>query len=209
MNASDPSSQDARAAWWLAQRNNFGLPDALYAPLPFGVLLAAALGAGCAFIGLYPGVSTLDATLSGVGAPWIGLGLLLLLAALLYWRALRHAYAPLPLALIVGAALLLDLLVNALALDLLLPEQADALIGGLGLLPMISGLLLLLGLLFEGLVLSTLMGTLMGALLGGLMGFVLSEAALLIMLLIYTPLGALAGLLGGLLRPLLLRLRGR
>ncbi|MBN2471992.1 MAG: hypothetical protein JXN59_14825 [Anaerolineae bacterium] len=195
------SRDERRAYWWQAQRNDFGLPDFLYAPLPFAVLLVLALGAGSAFLGLYPGVNTHDVTLSGAGAPWIGLLVLVAFAALWY-RAILHRGYSLPwMAGIVVLAIGLALAVNALALDVLLPDYPDALIGGLGMVALLGGLLLLMGFLFEGFVLCVLMGTLMGIFVGVLAGFALGFEYVLMMVAIYGPIGALLGSIGGLLRP--------
>jgi hypothetical protein len=207
MSAQGPFSEGNRASWWRAQRNAFGLPDSLYAPVPFAVVLVVALGAGSGFLGLYPGVNTHTATLSGEGAPWIGLIVLLAVAGLWYWRVLHNGYALQAMALIVAGAVIVDLLVNSLALDVLATEEPDAFIGGLGLALLLGGLLLFLGLLFEGFVPSVLMGALMGLFLGGLAGFPVGLTAMLIMAVIYGPIGALAAGFGGLLRLVLTRFR--
>ncbi len=204
MDDSGWTPEKKRATWWQEQRSSirdFGLPGVLGGPWPVTILLVLALGVGSAVIGLIPGVNTHDVTLSGAGAPWIGLVVLLAVAAVWYWRELRHGY-PLPwMAIIVAAAVVLALLVNTLALDTLAVEQPDAFIGGMGLGWLMGGLLFLMGFLFEGFALSLLMGVLMGVFLGVLAGFVISFDAVLIMVGIYAPLGVLAGGLAGILRP--------
>jgi len=199
------SPEQSRAFWWQSQQNDFGLPDAVYAPLPFAVVLVLALGVGSSFIGLFPGVDTHTATLSGLGAPWIGLLVLLAVAGLWYWRVLHKGYAPSGMAIITLCALVIALLVNTLALDVLAVEYPDAFIGGLGLGLLFGGLLLLIGFLFEKFVLSVLMGLLMGLFLGVLAGFAIGFEAILLLIFIYGPIGALAGGLAGMLRPMLVR----
>lgn len=200
------------AAWWREQRGkvrDFGLPGALAEPLLVMVLLVLSLGVGSAAIGLLPGVDTHAVTLSGAGAPWIGLVVLGIVAALWYGRELRRAFSLPWMAGIAAAAVVLALLANSLALDSLAVDQPDALIGSLGMGWLLGGLLLLMGFLFEGFTVSLLMGVLMGILLGVLLGFVISFDAVLIMVGIYGPLGGLAGGLAGTLRPLLRGLRRR
>ncbi|MCA9909358.1 MAG: hypothetical protein KC519_11965 [Anaerolineae bacterium] len=207
MNAQDVSSDQRRAYWWQAQRNDFGLPDSLYAPLPLALVLILALGVGSSFIGLLPGVDTQTATLSGAGAPWIGLGVLLVSAGVLYGRVLHNGYAPLWMAVIVACAVVIALLINTLALDVLVVEYPDAFIGGLGLGWLFGGLLILAGFLFDGFVLSVLMGVVMGLLLGGLAGLPIGFEAMVLLMFVYGPIGALAGGLAGMLRPLFSRRR--
>jgi hypothetical protein len=130
---------------------------------------------GSSFIGLFPGVNTRSATLSGAGAPWIGLIVLLAIAGVWYWRELHNGYSPLGMGVIVACAVAIALLVNTLSLQVLVVRQPDAFIGGLGLGLLFGGLLFLMGFLFKGFMLSVYMGAIMGLFLGGLAGFVINH----------------------------------
>lgn len=196
-----------RARWWRSQRNTFGLPDRLYSPLPFAATAATALGMGGGFLGLLPGVNTQQATLSGQGAPWIGLMIVMIVAGLWTGHALRHGYSPLGLAIIVALALVFALGITALSLDILVVDMPDAFIGGLGLAFLFGPLLLAIGLLFDGFVLSIYMSAFMGALLGGLAGFPVSLSGLLLMAVIHAAIGGLAGGLAAIIRSGIRQLR--
>ncbi|MCA9884147.1 MAG: hypothetical protein KC708_14285 [Anaerolineae bacterium] len=202
------SPEEKRANWWDSQRNSFGLPDALYAPLPIALLLIIGLGIGSSFLGLYPGVDTHEVTLSGVGAPWLGVVILLVIAALWYGVILHRGYSLLMMGLITLIAALLSVAVTQLSLDTLAPEYPDAFIGGLGLALLMGAVLVLMGLVMEdSFILSLLIGGAIGLLMAVLAGFVISFDAILIMILIYGPLGIIGGGIGGLLRLLYMRLR--
>ncbi|MBL8134812.1 MAG: hypothetical protein JNL42_23330 [Anaerolineae bacterium] len=205
----DALPQQKRARWWAAQQNTFGLPKSLYAPLPFAVVTVIGLGAGGGFLGLVPGVNTLEATLSGVGAPWIGLAVVGLVAGLWYWRALRHAYAAVWMVAMTGLAGGIAVLVSTLVLDVLVVELPDAVIGGLGLAFLFVPLLLALSLLLDGFVLSVYVSTFMGGFIGGMAGFPIDFGVLLLFIFVYAPIGALVGGIGGILRPLIRRLLRR
>lgn len=206
MNQELHSAKARRAQWWLAQRNDFGLPNALYAPGPVAVMLVLGLGVGSGFLGLFPGANTHEMTLSGVGAPWIGLVILLAIAGLWYWQVFHNGYSRLAMGAIVGVACVVAVLISTLTLDVLVDENPDAVVGALGAMGWIIGaLLLMMGLLFEWFIVSLLMGALMGLLIGLLVSFGLGGSYIPIMMVVYGSIGILAGGLGGLLRPVLLR----
>ena len=202
------SPEEKRANWWDSQRNSFGLPDALYAPLPIALLLIIGLGIGSSFLGLYPGVDTHEVTLSGVGAPWLGVVILLVIAALWYGVILHRGYSLLMMGLIALIAALLSVAVTQLSLDTLAPEYPDTFIGGLGMVFLIGAVTLLVGFAMEGnFILSLLMGAFMGLFMAILAGFILGFEAILIMMLMYGSTGIIIGGLSGLLRLLYMRLR--
>ncbi len=197
---------ERRAQWWSWERRKFDLPGFLYHPLLFAVILVAVLGAGSGFIGLLPGVDTHRATLSGVGAPWLGLVTLVGIAALWYWQALHNGY-PLPwMAAIVVAAAAVLLLITDLALKELAVTQTDTFIGGLGTGLLMGGLGLLMGLALDGLLLGILLGLLMGVVIGVLLGLPLDFEAILIMALINSTIMALTAGIGGMLHPFIKKL---
>ncbi|MCA9888322.1 MAG: hypothetical protein KC546_08110 [Anaerolineae bacterium] len=202
------SPEEKRANWWDSQRNSFGLPDALYAPLPIALLLIIGLGIGSSFLGLYPGVDTHEVTLSGAGAPWLGVVILLVIAALWYGVILHRGYSLLMMGLIALIAALLSVAVTQLSLDTLAPEYPDTFIGGLGMVFLIGAVTLLVGFAMEGnFILSLLMGAFMGLFMAILAGFILGFEAILIMMLMYGSTGIIIGGLSGLLRLLYMRLR--
>jgi hypothetical protein len=199
------SAQEKRRAWWQSQRNVLSLPRFINAPLAIAVLLVLGLGAGSCFLGLLPGVNTHEVTLSGAGTPWIGLVILLVVAALWYWRILHNGYSLLAMGGIVALAIVIALLLNGFALNTLAPQNPDATIGGLGIGWLFGGLLLATGFTNEGFILSLLMGAFMGVFLGVLSSFMFGFEYILIFVLIYGPIGILAGGIGGVLRPIVQR----
>ena len=201
-------SPDNRLIWWQAQRGDFGLPDFIYTLLVFAVILVFGLGAGSAFIGLFPGVNTQTASISGAGVPWLGLLALVVTAAIWFGVELRYGFSWLILALIVVGAAAVSAIVSTLSLDVLAAEEPDAFVGGLGLLPLIGVLLLAVSAMVgEGLILGASFGLLAGILIGGLAGFPISFNAVLIMMLIFAPVGVIAGGFGGLIRAAVRRRR--
>lgn len=196
-----------RARWWQSQRSTFGLPDRLYSPLPFAAVAVTTLGVGGGLLGLLPGVNTQEATLSDWGAPWIGLMIVLIVSGVWTGHALRHGYSPLSLAIIVAFALVLAVGINSLSLDVLVEAMPDTFIGGLGLSFVFGPLLLAIGLIFDGFILSVYMGTFMGVLLGGLAGFPISFSSLMLMAVMYGTIGGLAGGLAAVVRSQVKRLR--
>lgn len=191
--------QEGRARWWKAQQNTFGLPNRLYAPLPFAVVVVAGMGIGSGFLGL----------LSGVGAPWIGLVVLALTAGLWYWRVLHKGYSAVWMIVMIAPAAVFAVLVSTLTLDVLVVELPDAVIGGLGLAFLFVPLLLALSLLLDGFVLSVYVSTFMGGFIGGMAGFPIDFGVLLLFIFVYAPIGALVGGIGGILRLLIRRLLRR
>jgi len=203
MDDHEESIHERRERWWFSQRDDFGLPGALYAPLPVAILLVIALGLGCAFVGLFPGVDTRDVTLSGAGAPWIGL--LVLSVVSMFWQltTLKYAFSSLWVGIMLAVSVVLVVGVSLISVNVLAEEWPDPFIGGMGILWLLGGLLLLMGFLFDGFLLSLLMGAMMGAFLGVMSAFVISFEAVLIMVAIYLPVGALAGGIAGALKPLI------
>jgi hypothetical protein len=188
------------------QNDGFGMPSVLYAPLPFAILMTLALGIGGACIGLLPGVNTFDVTLSGAGAPWIGLIVVVGIAGVWYAVLLHRGYTLPWLAGIIAVSVGLALLVNALVLNTLAPELPDTTIGALGMGWLLGAVLGFIGLLGKQFVSSTLLSTLMGAFIGGLGGMIISFEGLLIMGVMYGAIGTLAGGTAALIKSRILKL---
>ncbi len=189
MDYREVSVEERRARWWERERQKFDLPAALYRPRPFAVILIAVLGAGSAFVGLFPGLDMHNLAVSGVGASWIGLLTLLIVAGLWYWRDLQHGYPPRWMAGIVAAAALVAVIVTTLFLSMLSGADVgtlDTLVGGLGAGPLMAGLGLFMGLLLgDGVLLGVLLGLIIGVVAGVMLGLPKDLPGILLMAAIF------------------------
>lgn len=197
-------SESPYALWWQQRKWFVEMGGFLCAPLPFAIAFVVVFGFGSAFIGLMPGADTLNVELSGVGTPWIGLVVLFGVAALWYWRVLRHGYPLLVMGVMTAIAVVIELVITDFSLNVLVVDQTEPLIAALGAMGwLMLGLLGFMGLIAKGLVDGVFIGLMMGIFMGLLAGFPLSIEAMVLMTAIYCSAGGLvAGTVSGVLRPM-------